>query len=146
MNFFYKFSKTVSSVSGHPATFCGAFFVVLVWGITGPFFHFSDSWQLFINTGTTIITFLMVFLIQNSQNRDTLALHLKLDELIRATQGAHNELLDIESLSDEDIRRIHERYENLAHKTQQDLKDGKKDTDAPDFVEHPASAHFPRKN
>jgi low affinity Fe/Cu permease len=100
----------------------------LVWAASGPIFAFSDTWQLVINTGTTIITFLMVFLIQNTQNRDSTAVQLKLDELIRAINGAHNGLLDLEELSDEDLARIRARFETLARESRENLKRGLRDT------------------
>ena len=101
-----------------------------LWSITGPIFGFSDTWQLVINTGTTIVTFLMVFLIQNTQNRDSQAMQLKLDELIRAIDGAHNGLLDLEELTEDDLSRIKARYEALARKAREDLKQGLEDTQA----------------
>jgi low affinity Fe/Cu permease len=104
--------------------------IIVVWALTGPIFGFSDTWQLVINTGTTIVTFLMVFLIQNTQNRDSEALQLKLDELIRATNGAHNGLLDLEELTEDDLNRIKACYESLARKAREDLKRGLKDTEA----------------
>ena len=100
----------------------------MVWAATGPIFEFSDTWQLVINTSTTIITFLMVFLIQNTQNRDSVATQLKLDELIRTMNGAHNRLLDIEELSDEDLARIRARFEALARESRENLKSGLRDT------------------
>jgi low affinity Fe/Cu permease len=100
----------------------------LVWAATGPIFEFSDTWQLVINTSTTIITFLMVFLIQNTQNRDSAAMQLKLDELIRAINGAHNGLLDLEELSDEDLDMIRARFEALARESRENLKRGLRDT------------------
>jgi low affinity Fe/Cu permease len=103
--------------------------VVIVWGLTGPLFKFSDTWQLVINTGTTIVTFLMVFLIQNTQNRDTEALQVKLDELLRVTQGAHVALLDLEELDDKDLDRIRHDYEKLASKAREKLDRGEPDTD-----------------
>jgi len=102
--------------------------VILGWAVTGPIFGFSDTWQLVINTGTTIITFLMVFLIQNTQNRDSAAMQLKLDELIRAINGAHNGLLDLEELSDEELDKIKSRYEELARQAREELRRGLKDT------------------
>src|SRR5688572_12755295 len=101
-SFFSEFAKTVSRFMGHPGSFCVAVFVILAWAVSGPVFGFSDTWQLVINTGTTIVTFLMVFLIQNTQNRDSHAIQLKLDEIIRSHKGAHNSLLDIEELSEEE--------------------------------------------
>ncbi len=130
---FSKFAKWISLMLGNSIAFIMAIVIVVVWALTGPFFHYSDSWQLVINTGTTIITFLMVFLIQNTQNRDTIALHLKLDELIRSRKGAHNELLKIEELSDEELQKLHKRYEDLALKLKSKMKEGSKDTDTPDI-------------
>lgn len=109
-----------------------AVLIIVIWAITGPLFGFSDTWQLVINTGTTIITFLMVFLIQNTQNRDTEALQIKLDELIRAMNGAHNALLDLEELDEKELDRIRETYRKLAQKAREDIKKGKLDTDVPD--------------
>lgn len=103
---FTAFATKASQVVGSYWSFLTAFLIVIVWGVSGPLFHFSDTWQLVINTGTTIITFLMVFLIQNTQNRDAKAMHLKLDELIAATKAAHNEMIDIEDLSDEKLKDI----------------------------------------
>src|SRR6266480_5373349 len=100
---FRVFARRTSNVLGSAWAFVLALLVIVVWGITGPTFHYSDTWQLIINTGTTIVTFLMVFLIQNTQNRDAKAVHLKLDELIRAIQGARNRLVDLEKLSDDDL-------------------------------------------
>lgn len=107
-------AKETSSWTGRPSAFITAVTVVVVWAVTGPMFNYSDTWQLVINTGTTIVTFLMVFLIQNSQNRDTSALQIKLDELIRAIEGAENKLLDLEDMDDKDITTIRKRYEKLA--------------------------------
>ena len=116
-------------ISGRPATFILAVTVVLLWIITGPLFRFSDTWQLVINTATTIITFLMVFLIQNTQNRDTEAMQIKLDELIRATQGAHNALLDLEELEEEQLDVFRARYEKMARDARTELLKGNVDTD-----------------
>jgi len=120
-DFFRKFSHKTSEVVGSPISFFVALILLLVWAFSGPIFHFSDTWQLVINTATTIITFLMVFLIQNTQNRDAKAIHLKLDELIRSMQGARNTLVKIEELSDGDLeelqkqfRRINEQYSKIA--------------------------------
>src|SRR6201993_5122814 len=99
--------------------FAAAILIILFWGVTGPMFHYSDTWQLIINTGTTIVTFLMVFLIQNTQNRDAKAVHLKLDELIRAMKGARNRLVDLEKLSDEELQRLEKEFHRL-HKNSRD--------------------------
>jgi low affinity Fe/Cu permease len=122
----------VSRVCGRPQTFALATAVILAWILTGPIFGFSDTWQLVINTGTTIVTFLMVFLIQNTQNRDTQAIQIKLDELIRATKGAHNALLDLEELQDSNLEKFRERYETLAKSARQKLQEGGVDTDTPE--------------
>ena len=98
---------------GSPWAFTVALLLIMLWLASGPIFHFSDTWQLVINTGTTIITFLMVFLIQNTQNRDAVAMHLKLDELIRAVKGARNNLVDLEELSDEEIKKLQEEFRKL---------------------------------
>src|SRR6266705_2954395 len=103
---FRRFANKTSNLVGSPWAFVVAFLVVITWAVTGPLFGFSDTWQLVINTGTTIITFLMVFLIQNTQNRDAQALHLKLDELLNVIGPAHNELMDVEDLSEEELRKI----------------------------------------
>ena len=115
------------------ATFVLALSVLIVWAVTGPLFHFSDTWQLVINTSTTIITFLMVFLIQNTQNRDTEAIQIKLDELIRATQGAHNALLDLEELEAHELDLIRAGYVRLAQKAREGLREGAADTGVPDL-------------
>ena len=114
VNWYSKFAKFAAHVSGRPRTFSVALAVIVVWAITGPLFKFSDTWQLVINTGTTIVTFLMVFLIQNTQNRDTEAIQIKLDELIRATTGAHNALLDLEELEQDKLDAFRQKYEALA--------------------------------
>jgi low affinity Fe/Cu permease len=111
---FTRFAKRTSTLTGRPITFILAVGVILVWAVTGPLFHYSDTWQLVINTSTTIITFLMVFLIQNTQNRDTEALQIKLDELIRAQKEANNALLDLEEMDDQELDRIRETYLALA--------------------------------
>jgi low affinity Fe/Cu permease len=110
---FRKFAATIAMASGSPWAFLLAFLVIVVWAITGPIFNFSDTWQLVINTGTTIVTFLMVFLIQNTQNRDAVAIQLKLDELIRGVEGARTSLVDLEDLSDEEILRLKKEFERL---------------------------------
>ena len=125
---FTRIAKRTSRTAGHPATFALAALIILVWAASGPIFAFSDTWQLVINTSTTIITFLVVFLIQNTQNRDSAAMQLKLDELIRAINGAHNGFLDVEELSDEDLVRIRARFEALARESREDLKRGLRDT------------------
>jgi low affinity Fe/Cu permease len=112
-DFFRRFAHKTSSSVGSPWAFVLALTTILVWAVTGPLFHFSDTWQLVINTGTTIVTFLMVFLIQNTQNRDAVAIHLKLDELIRALKGARNQLVDLEELSDEELEQLHREFQRL---------------------------------
>jgi len=130
---FDRFAKWMAHATGHPGTFGMACLIILVWAATGPLFHFSDTWQLVINTGTTIVTFLMVFLIQNTQNRDSTAMQVKLDELIRVLQGAHNALLDLEDLSQEDLDRIRASYEQLAERARGDLRRGRRDTGTPEL-------------
>jgi low affinity Fe/Cu permease len=110
---FTDFSKWIAEAAGHPISFSFALLTIIVWGASGPLFDYSDTWQLVINTGTTIVTFLMVFLIQKTQNRDTETIHLKLDELIRATQGARNMMLNLEHMDDESLKRLREIYERL---------------------------------
>jgi low affinity Fe/Cu permease len=131
---FSRFAKWTAHATGHPAAFVMAVLVIAVWLVTGPIFHFSDTWQLVINTGTTIVTFLMVFLIQNTQNRDSAAVHLKLDELIRAGQGAHNALLDLEELTEKDLELLRERYKALARGAREALKSGVVDTASPELI------------
>jgi len=125
---FSDFAGYIAHLSGQPSAFVLACGVVLTWLITGPLFSFSDTWQLVINTGTTIVTFLMVFLIQNTQNRDGGAIQIKLDELIRAHKGAHNALLDLEELTEEQLNYIKDKYEKLAQLSRVELVKGKKDT------------------
>ncbi|HEX3232890.1 MAG TPA: low affinity iron permease family protein [Gemmatimonadales bacterium] len=131
-SWFTRFCKTTSYLAGRPAAFILAATVVVIWLVTGPFFHFSDTWQLVINTGTTIVTFIMVFLIQNTQNRDTEALQVKLDELLRVTTGAHNALLDMEELEDAELQRVRAGYAKLAELARADLRKGMPDTGSPD--------------
>jgi low affinity Fe/Cu permease len=121
-------------MTGRPLTFVVAAALVVLWAVTGPLFHYSDTWQLVINTSTTIVTFLMVFLIQNTQNRDTAAMQIKLDELIRAIEGAHNALLDLEELEERDLTRFRRHYEKLAEEARIALSAGGVDTDSP-FVQ-----------
>lgn len=111
--FFTYVATGTARLVGSPWSFLAALAIVIVWAMSGPVFGYSDTWQLVINTGTTIVTFLMVFLIQNTQNRDATALHLKLDELIRALKEAHNELIDVEHLDEDQLRRLTERYHEL---------------------------------
>ena len=111
---FARFAKATARQSGHPVTFALAVLVILVWAVTGPLFHFSDTWQLVINTGTTIVTFLMVFLIQNTQNRDSVAMQIKLDELLRAVRGAHTALADLEDMTEEELEEFKAHYVKLA--------------------------------
>ena len=125
-------AKNASRFCGKPRTFFLAVAVIVVWIVTGPIFGFSDTWQLVINTGTTIVTFLMVFLIQNTQNRDTQAIQVKLDELIRVTQGAHNALLDLEELDDVVLDSFRARYQALAVAAREQLVQGSQDTGSPE--------------
>jgi low affinity Fe/Cu permease len=118
---FTSFANHTARASGHPLTFALAVLIIFGWGVTGPIFGYSDTWQLIINTSTTIVTFLMVFLIQNTQNRDSTAMHLKLDEVIRALEGAHNSLLNLEELEDKDLEAIHKRYVALAERARDAL-------------------------
>src|SRR5437867_9357051 len=130
---FARFANRTAHWVGHPSSFMLAITIVVIWAVTGPLFRFSDSWQLVINTGTTIITFLMVFLIQNTQDRDSQAMQLKLDELIRAIEGAHNALLDLEELTQFDLDRLRKRYEALARQAREDLRQGQQDTGTPEI-------------
>jgi low affinity Fe/Cu permease len=119
---FTRFARWISAVTGRPKTFMFAVLIILIWGVTGPLFRFSDTWQLVINTGTTIITFLMVFLIQNTQNRDTEALQIKLDELIRAVKGARNEVIDLEEMDEEQLNTIRQGYLDLAEHAREHIE------------------------
>jgi len=121
---FKTFASGAARATGKPVTFVLASLIIVVWAFSGPLFGFSDTWQLVINTSTTIITFLMVFLIQNTQNRDSEAMHIKMDEIIRALNGAHNALLDLEELEDEELDTIHTRYRKLAKKARDDIDAG----------------------
>jgi|SRR5436190_8005614 len=135
-SWFTRFAKWTAKATGRPFTFAIAVLVIAIWGITGPLFGFTDTWQLIINTGTTIITFLMVFLIQNTQNRDAEAIQVKLDELIRLSKGGHNVLLDLEELEDAELDRIRASYCKIAEEARAKLRRGGRDTDTPE-VEHP---------
>jgi low affinity Fe/Cu permease len=130
---FSRFAKWTAHATGHPLAFVLAASTIALWLVTGPLFGFSDTWQLVINTATTIVTFLMVFLIQNTQNRDSEALQLKLDELIRATNAAHNALLDIEELSQAELDQIKRRYEELAREARENIRTGKSDLGRPEI-------------
>ncbi|MFS8137561.1 MAG: low affinity iron permease family protein [Thermomonas sp.] len=131
---FTRFANAASRFTGSPLSFMLAIAVVVAWVVSGPIFKFSNTWQLVINTGTTIITFLMVFLIQNSQNRDSKALQIKLDELIRATKGAHNELLDLEELEEGDLQAMKDRYEVLAQRARDCKHEDDAGTGSPDVA------------
>jgi low affinity Fe/Cu permease len=132
MSWFARFARRLSVITGRPQVFTVAVAAVVIWAVSGPLFGFSDTWQLVINTSTTIITFLMVFLIQNTQNRDTEAIQIKLDELIRATKGAHNALLDLEELDDKQLEEFHKQYEKLAEASRGELNLGGSDKGSPD--------------
>jgi len=130
---FSHLARRIAVLAGRPAVFLAALLSIVLWALAGPLFGFSDTWQLVVNTTTTIVTFLMVFLIQNTQNRDTAAIQLKLDELIRATQGAHNALLDLEEIDEEQFERYRRSYEKLAARAREKLKKGELDTDSPEI-------------
>ena len=129
---FTRLAKLASRATGQPATFMIAITIIVLWAITGPIFHFSDTWQLVINTSTTIMTFLMVFLIQNTQNRDAEVMQIKLDELIRAIENAHNALLDLEELEAGDLECFRTKYEKLALEARRALEAGEADIDSPE--------------
>ena len=128
LSWFTRAAKWASRTAGRPSTFVVAVVIILLWALSGPLFDFSDTWQLVINTGTTIITFLMVFLIQNTQNRDTEALQIKLDELLRAVDAARNTVIDLEELDDEELDAIREDYLKLARKARTKVKRGEDDS------------------
>ena len=130
---FSSFARTLANLSGRPSAFLFAAAAIVLWGISGPLFGFSDTWQLVINTSTTIVTFLMVFLIQNTQIRDTAAIQLKLDELIRATQGAHNALIDLEELEVDELDEYLATYRKLAAISRERLRRDELDTDSPEL-------------
>ena len=117
-----RFSRKATEATGTSTAFILACLVILIWITTGPLFHFSDTWQLVINTGTTIVTFMMVFLIQRSQNKDALAIHLKLNEIVAALEGASNRLIDVEDLTEAEIKTLHKHYQKLVAMAKQDLK------------------------
>ena len=119
---FHKFAHTTSEIVGTPWAFIFAVIIILLWIVSGPLFGFSDTWQLIINTGTTIVTFLIVFLIQNSQNRDAKAIHLKLDELIRALKGPRTGLVDLEDMSDEDLKSLQEEFKRIRESERKERK------------------------
>ena len=130
-SWFMRFSKKTARLAGRPVTFGLAVLVIILWALTGPVFNYSDTWQLVINTSTTVVTFLMVFLIQNTQNRDSEAMQIKLDELIRATKGAHNAILDLEQLDEEELLAQHDLYSRLAARAREQLQKGATDDDCP---------------
>jgi low affinity Fe/Cu permease len=130
-SWFTRFAKKTAQLSGRPVTFTLAAAVIIVWGITGPLFGFSDTWQLVINTGTTVVTFLMVFLIQSTQNRDTAAIQVKLDELIRVSRG-HNALMDLEELEEEELEAFRRKYEAMAAAARRDIAESGLEMDAED--------------
>jgi low affinity Fe/Cu permease len=132
-SWFTRFSKQVARVTGQPVTFSLAVLVILAWAITGPIFQWSDTWQLIVNTGTTIVTFLMVFLIQSTQNRDAEAVHIKLDELLRVTPGAHNVLLDLEEMEEADLARLRAAYQKLADEARRGVSEGRSFDGVPDI-------------
>jgi len=123
-SWFTRFAKFAARATGHPLAFLSAALIIVIWALLGPIFGFADTWQLVINTATTIITFLMVFLIQNTQNRDSAAMQIKLDELIRATRGAHNALLDLEELEDDQLEGLRRSYEELAAQARIQIESG----------------------
>ncbi|HEX8141270.1 MAG TPA: low affinity iron permease family protein [Pyrinomonadaceae bacterium] len=126
-SWFTRFAKWTARAAGQPTAFAIAVSIILVWAVSGPVFGFSDTWQLVINTGTTIVTFLMVFLIQNTQNRDSEAIQVKLDEIIRAIEGADNALLDLEELDEKELDVIRQHYEVMAEEARKALKGAKSD-------------------
>jgi low affinity Fe/Cu permease len=136
---FDRFANSTSRFAGHPVAFSGAAGIIVFWIVSGPIFGFRDTWQLVINTATTIVTFLMVFLIQNSQNRDSAAIQLKLDELIRASSGAHNGLLDLEELSEAELEAFREKYVRMAEAGREELRRGRSDEGTPQ-IEFPAGS------
>ena len=132
-SWFTSFTKLTARQSGRPTTFVLALAIIVVWAVTGPVFHWSDTWHLIVNTGTTIITFLMVFLIQSTQNRDAIAVQVKLDELLRVTAGAHNVLMDLEELEEEQLERIRRVYERFAADARRGVDAGRSDEGVPEI-------------
>lgn len=139
-NAFGQFARASARWSGSACAFTIALALIIGWIVTGPIFNFSNTWQLVINTATTIVTFLMVFLIQNTQNRDSIAMQLKLDELIRATKGCHNAVLDIEELSEEELDKMKKEYRALAKAALEKVRSGDSDLGAPEVKNHQAVA------
>ncbi|MEO8016762.1 MAG: low affinity iron permease family protein [Pseudomonadota bacterium] len=142
-SWFTRFAKGTAYATGRPATFAIALTVVVIWAISGPLFHWSDTWQLVINTGTTIVTFLMVFLIQSTQNRDSEAVQIKLDELLRISPGAHNVLINLEELEEAELDRIRAVYVKLAEKARAGADAGRSDKGVPEIGEL-AEKHSPK--
>ena len=132
---FTRFSKWTARATGNPLTFAAAVAIIVIWALTGPIFHWSDTWQLVVNTGTTIVTFLMVFLIQSTQNRDAEAIQVKLDELIRAVGHARNELMDLEELEEHELDRLRAIYCRLADDARRGVSRGRSDEGVPDIHE-----------
>jgi len=132
---FTRFSKWTARATGNPLTFAAAVAIIVIWALTGPIFHWSDTWQLVVNTDTTIVTFLMVFLIQSTQNRDAEAVHVKLDELLRVLPGAHNVLLDLEELEEHELDRLRAIYCRLADDARRGVSRGRSDEGVPDIHE-----------
>ena len=139
VSWFSAFARRLSVLTGRSWVFLTALLVVVFWAVTGPLFNYSDTWQLVINTSTTIVTFLMVFLIQNTQNRDTEAIQIKLDELIRSTHGAHNALLDLEELEDEELEEFRQKYGALARLARERAQRGDVDVDCPEVEGKPTA-------
>ena len=133
-SFYSRFARGCSRFAGRPLTFAVMLVLVIAWAVTGPMFDYSDAWQLTINTATTILTFLMVFLIQATQNRDGEAIQIKLDEIIRAQQGAHNALLDLEELEEDELVQLHANYLRLAEQARKRIEKGKSDTGVPEIL------------
>ena len=134
-SWFTLFAKLTAYNTGRPGTFMLAVAVIVVWACTGPFFHWSDTWQLFVNTGTTVVTFLMVFLIQSTQNRDAIAVQVKLDELLRISPGAHNVLMNLEELEEKELERIRRVYVALAADARRGVDAGRSDEGVPEILE-----------